>query len=61
MAASGGYGDPYTRDPAAVLEDVRQEKVTIGHARAAYGVCIDAASLSVDVEATAACRKARAP
>ena len=22
MAASGGYGDPYERDPAAVLEDV---------------------------------------
>ena len=58
MAASGGYGDPYTRDPAAVLEDVRQEKVTIEHARTAYGVCIDAASLAIDVEATAAWRAA---
>ncbi|HEY8554730.1 MAG TPA: hydantoinase B/oxoprolinase family protein, partial [Burkholderiales bacterium] len=27
MAGSGGYGDPFTRDPAAVLEDVLQEKV----------------------------------
>ena len=59
MAASGGYGDPYTRDPLAVLEDVRQEKVTVEHARAAYGVCIDAASLAIDLEATAACRAAR--
>ena len=59
MAASGGYGDPYTRDPLAVLEDVRQEKVTVEHARAAYGVCIDAASIAIDAEATAACRAAR--
>jgi N-methylhydantoinase B len=60
MAGSGGYGDPYTRDPAAVLEDVRQEKVSASHAREAYGVCIDPATLQVDLEATAACRSARA-
>jgi N-methylhydantoinase B len=60
MAGSGGYGDPYTRDPAAVLEDVRQEKISIGHAREAYGVCIDAATLALDIEATAECRNARA-
>lgn len=56
MAASGGYGDPYTRDPTAVLEDVRQEKVSIEHARAAYGVCIDPDTLTIDGQATAALR-----
>ncbi|MCC6531454.1 MAG: hydantoinase B/oxoprolinase family protein [Burkholderiales bacterium] len=60
MAASGGYGDPYARDPAAVLEDVRQEKVSLAHARDAYGVCIDPITMQVDVAATAACRAARA-
>ncbi|MCC7079848.1 MAG: hydantoinase B/oxoprolinase family protein [Burkholderiales bacterium] len=61
MAASGGYGDPYTRDPAAVLEDVRQGKVSIAHARAAYGVCVQAETLTVDAEATAVLRAAVAP
>jgi hypothetical protein len=32
----------------------------VGHAREAYGVCIDSARMTVDVEATAACRSARA-
>ena len=57
MAASGGYGDPFTRDPAAVLEDVRQEKMSIGHAREQYGVAIDAKTLTVDGNATAALRR----
>ena len=60
MAGSGGYGDPWTRDPAAVLQDVRQEKVTIEHAREAYGVCIDPIRMTVDIRATAVCRSARA-
>jgi N-methylhydantoinase B len=52
MAASGGYGDPYTRDPSAVAEDVRQEKVTSGHAREAYGVVIDPHTGEPDADAT---------
>ena len=52
MAASGGYGDPFTREPAAVLNDVRQQKITVGHALREYGVCIDAATWKVDTEAT---------
>ncbi|MGZ5148009.1 MAG: hypothetical protein ACXWCP_31125, partial [Burkholderiales bacterium] len=59
MAASGGYGDPYTRDPAAVREDVRQEKITIKHAREAYGVCIDPATGDIDLDATAQYRTKR--
>ncbi len=59
MAASGGFGDPYCREPAAVLEDVRQQKVTVGHALSAYGVVIDASAGNVDLAATAACRAKR--
>jgi N-methylhydantoinase B len=58
MPGSGGHGDPFLRDPDAVLEDVRQEKVTPAHARAAYRVVIDGDS--VDAAATAALRDSRA-
>ncbi len=37
----GGYGDPYQRAPANVLEDVRRGYVTVADARALYGVVID--------------------
>jgi N-methylhydantoinase B len=56
MAGSGGYGHPIDRDPAAVLEDVRQEKITVAHAREEYGVCIDPSTGTVDVTATDALR-----
>jgi N-methylhydantoinase B len=36
----GGYGDALERDPAAVLEDVRQDYVTPAHAAEVYGVVI---------------------
>jgi N-methylhydantoinase B len=52
MEASGGYGDPLERDPAAVVEDVRQEKMSVRHAFEEYGVVIDAQMLRVDSEAT---------
>ena len=48
----GGWGDPMTRDPAAVLEDVRNGFVTVEHARAAYGVEVDAGAWRVDEDAT---------
>lgn len=53
MAASGGYGDPLERDPAAVVEDVRQEKVSVQHAFVEYGVVMSAETLGLDAEATA--------
>ncbi len=59
MPGSGGYGDPLARDPAHVLEDVRQEKVTPEHARDAYGVVIDMAAMAVDAAATTALRAER--
>jgi N-methylhydantoinase B len=39
-AGGGGVGDPLTREPSAVLEDVLDEKVTVAHAQAAYGVIL---------------------
>ncbi|MCD2204590.1 hydantoinase B/oxoprolinase family protein [Halobacterium sp. KA-6] len=36
----GGYGDALERNPEAVLEDVRDEKVSVEAAREAYGVIV---------------------
>lgn len=56
LAGGGGHGDPFLRESAAVLADVREEKVTIGHARERYGVVIHVDTLEVDEAATAALR-----
>ncbi|MBC3193353.1 hydantoinase B/oxoprolinase family protein [Pseudonocardia sp. C8] len=48
----GGYGDPLTRDPAAVARDVREQRVTPEGAREVYGVVI--AGGGVDEAATTA-------
>ena len=52
----GGAGDPFERDPAAVLHDVVNGKVSVEAARIEYGVVIDPARLAVDDEATRAAR-----
>ncbi len=51
----GGYGDPLTRDPDLVLNDVRQGKVSVAAANEAYGVVIENGAIEAD--ATAALRK----
>ncbi len=58
LAGGGGYGSPLERDPALVLKDVRQGRVSPAHAREAYGVVIAGAdeSLHVDEAATAVLR-----
>ena len=43
MSGGGGYGDPLEREPASVLRDVIEEKVTRGHAEREYGVVLAAA------------------
>jgi N-methylhydantoinase B len=48
----GGFGPPLERDPAQVLRDVVQGKVTIGRARDRYGVVIGGEPLQVDRAAT---------
>jgi N-methylhydantoinase B len=56
LAGGGGYGDPLERDPAAVLADMLEEKITAAHARAAYGVVVAGDPTRVDAAATAALR-----
>lgn len=53
----GGWGDPLERDPQKVLEDVRNDYVSLESAQRDYGVVIDTATWTVDEEAT---RKLRA-
>lgn len=50
----GGYGNPFERDPQAVLEDVLDELIDIETARASYGVAIEGGR--VDPEGTRALR-----
>ena len=57
MAASGGYGSPFERDPAAVSEDVIEQKITRARALEKYGVVIDPATNKVNTTATAEARK----
>jgi N-methylhydantoinase B len=57
LAGGGGYGDPLERDPERVAADVREEKLSLDYARQEYGVVLDAVSLEVDAEATAALRQ----
>ena len=52
MPAGGGWGDPLHRDPAKVLEDVLDEKLTVDHVWREYGVVIGADRRTVDAQAT---------
>jgi N-methylhydantoinase B len=56
MAGSGGYGEPFERDPHAVAEDVRQEKLSADHAKGEYGVIVDSNAV-LDIAATSALRQ----
>jgi N-methylhydantoinase B len=46
-AGGGGFGDPALRDANSVLEDVKNGYISIGQAKEAYGVEIDAATMRV--------------
>ena len=48
QAGAGGWGDPFERDPAAVLRDVRNGFVSPEAARRDYGVAIDTVNWAVD-------------
>jgi N-methylhydantoinase B len=56
QAGGGGYGDAFTRDPARVAADVRDEKISIDFARREHGVVVDPETLEVDEAATRAAR-----
>ena len=51
-AGGGGFGAAFDREPALVLDDVREGKVSAAAAERRYGVVIDLASMEVDEEAT---------
>ena len=51
----GGYGDPFTRDPQAVAEDVRLGRYTRDEARALFGVVLSK-NFAVDLPATKTAR-----
>ena len=53
LAGGGGHGSARLRDPAAVLEDVREGKMSVEHALAAYGVVLAVNPLRVDAAGTA--------
>lgn len=48
----GGWGDPLTRDPEKVRDDVRDGYVSIEAARRDYGVVLNPSSLEIDWEET---------
>ena len=52
-----GYGDPFERDPEKVLEDVRDELLSVEQARKEFGVVIYGTPTAVDDRATEALRK----
>jgi len=57
VGGGGGYGDPLTRPVDLVLEDARNEMISLKAAREDYGVVIDPRTLAVDRLATAKLRK----
>jgi N-methylhydantoinase B len=57
LGGGGGWGDPLERDPAAVLEDVLDEYVSLEGARRDYGVVIDEGDMKIDEQATTTLRK----
>ena len=57
--SGGGYGDPFARDPARVLDEVLDGLLSVEQARARYGVAI--ADGAIDEAATAQARSERKP
>lgn len=64
LAGGGGWGDALDRDSALVAEDIRNEKVSLRHAREVYGVDVSPVTFNVNEQETkrlrARMRKARA-
>jgi N-methylhydantoinase B len=54
----GGWGDPFERDPALVMRDVRIGLLSLDQAREIYGVAIDAKIRTIDEAETARLRGA---
>lgn len=59
MAGGGGWGDPLDRDPADVLADLRDEKISPAYVFEQYGVVTTDGSLTLDEQATSRERASR--
>ena len=57
--SSGGYGDPFVREPALVLRDYLDGIINARDARESYGVVIDATGHCIDELATGRLRSER--
>jgi N-methylhydantoinase B len=59
QSGSGGYGDPFAREPQRVLEDVREGYVSASAARELYGVAVmkDRGAWRLDAAETARLRR----
>ena len=56
LAGGGGHGEASQRDVAAVLRDVIEEKMSVAHARDAYGVAVSGSPPVLDAAGTATLR-----
>jgi len=52
FGCGGGYGDPLDRDPLKVMEDVKNEAVTLNTAAKVYGVILNHKTFEVDMKKT---------
>lgn len=57
-AGAGGWGDPMTRDPELVRQDVIEGFISLKRAREEYGVILDQENRQVDEAATSRLRRA---
>jgi len=55
-SGAGGRGDPFARDPEKILDDVRNQLVSIDGARTDYGVVINPETCALDLKATTTLR-----
>jgi N-methylhydantoinase B len=60
LPGGGGFFDPFTRDPQAVLEDVLDGLVSVSGARSSYGVAISEPDMQINDDETGRLRSARA-
>lgn len=56
LTGGGGWGPPFERDPDLVLQDTRNEKVSLVSAERDYGVSIDSETWTIDQDKTDALR-----
>jgi N-methylhydantoinase B len=49
MMGGAGFGDPLEREPQRILEDVRNEVVSVEGAERDYGLIIDPSTLELDI------------